>query len=73
MGEYEPEDSRDVTQPQSDTSGEPERTGPRENETRDPRKDDDDGQIQRSGHTPGAKDLSRGSEPSTAAASRNRR
>ncbi len=72
MGEYEPEDSRNVTQRQSGTPGEPERTGPRESETRDSRKDNDEGQIQRSGHTPKGNDLSRGSEPSTAAASRNR-
>ena len=68
MGEYEPNDSRNVTQTKSNVPGEPERTGPREGETRDPRKDADEGQIQRSGHTPGGKDLSRGSEPATGAA-----
>ncbi|USA60514.1 hypothetical protein NCF85_10400 [Qipengyuania citrea] len=73
MGEYEPNDSRNVTQTKSNVPGEPERTGPHEGETRDPRKDADEGQIQRSRHTPGGKDLSRGSEPATGAASRHRR
>ena len=34
MGEYEPEDSRDVTQNTHTAPGEPPRTGPREGETR---------------------------------------
>ena len=34
MGEYEPEDSRNVTQTDSRAPGEPPRTGPREDATR---------------------------------------
>jgi hypothetical protein len=34
MGEYEPDDSRDVTQSTHTAPGEPPRTGPREGETR---------------------------------------
>ena len=34
MGEYEPEDSRKVTQSDRSAPGEPKRTGPREGETR---------------------------------------
>ena len=34
MGEYEPDDSRDVTQSTHRAPGEPPRTGPREGETR---------------------------------------
>lgn len=34
MGEYEPEDSRDVTLTKSNTPIEPERTGPKESRTR---------------------------------------
>ncbi len=34
MGEYEPHDSRNVTQTQQRAPGEPPRTGPREAETR---------------------------------------
>ena len=42
MGEYEPNDSRNVTQTQQRAPGEPPRTGPREAETRqrDPRDKD---------------------------------
>jgi hypothetical protein len=36
MGEYEPEDSRDVTRSTHTAPGEPPRTGPREGETRQP-------------------------------------
>ncbi|WP_191229014.1 hypothetical protein [Aurantiacibacter xanthus] len=36
MGEYEPDDSRNVTKKPSKTLIEPERTGPREGETRKP-------------------------------------
>ena len=35
MGEYEPEDSRNVTLKQNRAPGEPPRTGPREGETRE--------------------------------------
>ena len=35
MGEYEPNDSRNVTLKRSNLPGEPERTGPREAEARD--------------------------------------
>ncbi|MEW4449245.1 hypothetical protein [Qipengyuania sp. JC766] len=35
MGEYEPNDSRNVTQSDTSAPGEPERTGPREGETRE--------------------------------------
>jgi hypothetical protein len=35
MGDYEPRDSRIVTQNPSATPGEPDRTGPREGETRE--------------------------------------
>ena len=35
MGEYEPNDSRDVTQKPSHVPGEPPRTGPREDAARD--------------------------------------
>ena len=34
MGQYEPDDSRDVTQSSRSAPGEPQRTGPREGETR---------------------------------------
>jgi hypothetical protein len=34
MGEYEPDDSRDVTQSTHQAPGEPPRTGPREDEAR---------------------------------------
>jgi len=36
MGEYEPDDSRDVTLSTHQAPGEPPRTGPREGETRAP-------------------------------------
>ena len=36
MGEYEPNDSRNVTLKQNRAPGEPPRTGPREGETRQP-------------------------------------
>ena len=36
MGEYEPRDSRNVTLKQQRAPGEPPRTGPREEETREP-------------------------------------
>jgi hypothetical protein len=36
MGEYEPDDSRDVTLNPNEAPGEPPRTGPREGETRAP-------------------------------------
>ena len=36
MGEYEPNDSRNVTLKQQRAPGEPPRTGPREGETRQP-------------------------------------
>ena len=35
MGEYEPEDSRDVTLTKSNTPIEPERTGPKESRSRE--------------------------------------
>lgn len=38
MGEYEPRDSRNVTQTQQRAPGEPPRTGPHEGETRQPDK-----------------------------------
>jgi hypothetical protein len=38
MGEYEPRDSRNVTQSAHRAPGEPKRTGPREGETRQPPK-----------------------------------
>lgn len=40
MGEYEPEDSRNVTLNPAGAPGEPPRTGPREGETRAPERDD---------------------------------
>ena len=57
-------DPRDI----EDFPGEPKQTRLREAAHRDGRLDEDQGQIQRSGHTPGGKDLPRGSEPSTGAA-----
>ena len=39
MGEYEPDDSRNITLTQDTAPGEPPRTGPREGETRQPRED----------------------------------
>ena len=47
MGEYEPEDSRDVTLTKSNTPIEPERTGPEESRTRKPAEKDEakDGKI----------------------------
>jgi hypothetical protein len=45
MGEYEPNDSRNVTQIPQTAPGEPPRTGPREGETRsDPPVDETDAQ-----------------------------
>lgn len=53
MGQYEPNDSRDVTQSKSDLAGEPPRTGPREDAARqrsqgsgDKRDDDKKGKEQ---------------------------
>lgn len=46
MGEYEPDDSRDVTLRQNPAPGEPQRTGPRENEARrKPAADEKDGKV----------------------------
>ena len=75
MGEYEPDDSRDITRKSSDLPIEPERTGPREGETRKPANQTDPAKgsvSQRSGHRPKGKDLPRGSEPETRASSINR-
>src|SRR5690606_12686126 len=50
MGEYEPKDSRNVTQSRHRAPGEPPRTGPREGETRQPQGElDDDGRGERAG------------------------
>ena len=40
MGEYEPDDSRDVTQVDHQAPGEPPRTGPREDAARDKARED---------------------------------
>ena len=75
MGEYEPDDSRDITQKPSDVPIEPERTGPRERETRKPANQTEPekgSMLQRSEHEPKSKDLPRGSEPETRASSSNR-
>lgn len=75
MGEYEPHDSRDVTQKSSDLPIEPERTGSREGETRKPANQTDtakDNVSQRSGHESEEKKLPRGSEAETRASSNNR-
>ena len=75
MGEYEPDDSRDVARETSDLPIEPERTGPREEEARKPANQTDPAKgnvSQRSGHEPKGKDLPRGSETETRASSSNR-
>jgi hypothetical protein len=72
MGQYEPNDSREVTLKPSNVPGEPERTGPREGQTREPRSRKGE-TPQRTDHNPVEKDLARGSEPATRAAARNRR
>ena len=73
MGERKNDNANDDLKNIDDFPGEPKQTRLREADHRDGRLDEDQGQIQRSGHTPGGKDLSRGSEPSTGAASRHRR
>lgn len=72
MGQYEPNDSRDITSNRSTTPGEPGRTGPREEETRKPKAQDEHHDKQRSAHEPKGTDLPRGSETATGAASRHR-
>lgn len=75
MGEYEPNDSRVVTQNPSNVPIEPERTGPREDEARDEAKRDEyekHREEERSDHDPKDKDLARGSEVSTRSASSHR-
>ncbi len=72
MGEYEPDDSRNVTQNPSKVPIEPERTGPREKETRGADKKLDEQTVQRSGDHPGSTDLARGSEVATRNASGHR-
>ena len=72
MGQYEPDDSRNVTLKPSATPGEPERTGPREEETHKPKAETDHQAEQRNSHEPKGTDLPRGSETSTGAASRHR-
>lgn len=75
MGEYEPNDSRVVTQNPSNVPIEPERTGPREDEAREEAKRNEyekEREQQRSDHDPKGKDLARGSEVSTRAASGHR-
>lgn len=53
MGEYEPEDSREVTLKKDNMPIEPEKTGPREHETRDRKSDGKDGPVSRKvGGTP---------------------
>lgn len=75
MGEYEPNDSRVVTQNPSNLPIEPERTGPREDEAREEAKRDqyeEERRQERSDHDPKGKDLPRGSEVSTRSASSHR-
>jgi len=75
MGEYEPDDSRVVTQNLPNVPIEPERTGPREDEAREEAKRDEyeeQREQERSDHDPKGKDLARGSEVSTRAASGHR-
>jgi hypothetical protein len=72
MGEYEPDDSRDVTLTEGRPPLEPEKTGPREQQKPANQTDVDNGSVQRSGHEPKNTDLSRGSEPATRAASHQR-
>ena len=68
MGERKNDNANDDLKNIDDFPGEPKQTRLREADHRDGRLDEDQGQIQRSGHTPGGKDLSRGSEPSTGGA-----
>lgn len=75
MGEYEPDDSRDVTQNPAKVPIAPEPTGPREGETRRPanQTEPEPGSVpQRNGHQPRQTDLARGSEPATRGSSGNR-
>ncbi len=72
MGKFEPDDSRDITQKPSDVPIEPERTGPREKETRNPANQTTEGGTpQRSEYEPKGKDLPRRSESDTRALRRN--
>ncbi len=66
MSEGERRNSGDDPRDIEDFPGEPKQTRLREAD------DEDKGQIQRSGHTPGGKDVSRGSEPATSGASKHR-
>lgn len=75
MGEYEPNDSRVVTQNPSNVPIEPERTGPREDEAREEAKREqyeEEREQERSDNDPKGKDLSRGSEVATRKASGRR-
>lgn len=75
MGEYEPEVSRVITENPSNIPIEPERTGPREGEVREEAKRDQyekQRKQERSDHDPKGRDLPRGSETSTRAASGHR-
>lgn len=56
MGEYEPEDSRKVTLKKDNMPVEPEKTGPREHETREKKTDGKTGPVSRKvGDAPGTR------------------
>lgn len=56
MGEYEPEDSREVTLKKDNMPIEPEKTGPREHATRNKKATDKDGPVSRKvGDKPGTR------------------
>jgi hypothetical protein len=61
MGEYEPDDSRDVTQSPHQAPGEPPRTGPREGEARASAKDD--GEDNETRGKPTARDAAGNKQP----------
>jgi hypothetical protein len=75
MGEYEPDDSRDITQKKSNIPIEPERTGPREPETRGPvnRSDPETGKAgKRADDHPKGKGPSRSNEQEASVSSKHR-
>jgi hypothetical protein len=62
MGEYEPDDSRTVTQSPHQAPGEPPRTGPREGEARE-RAVTDDGEKNEKRGKPTARDAAGNKQP----------
>ncbi|MGZ3235716.1 MAG: hypothetical protein ACXU7O_13555 [Croceibacterium sp.] len=63
MGEYEPDDSRDVTLSPRQAPGEPPRTGPREDEARAMAKEQQGGADPESADKPTARDAHGNKQP----------